>query len=333
MRKYLLTYAFWGSLILGIHAQYTPDTLGNDYMSRTLQMPADYDGDVVCTIIKKPALPEVKQAVLYIHGYNDYFFQSALGDSINRHGYNFYAVDLRKYGRSIRPHQTPFFCKNLSEYYADIDTVLTTIRAEGNHRIVLMGHSTGGLISSLYIDNRKEKQPIDALVLNSPFLDMNMSWWMEHIVIPVVSFIGKFFPGLTVQGQGIASYAESLLKQYHGEWKFNTDWKFVNAPSKKASWLRAIHEGHRKVQKGLPLSCPVLVLSSDKSFTETKDWQDEYLSTDIVLDVEDIQRYGAGLGTSVTRQRIPDGIHDLILSSRPARDNAYLVIFSWLEAL
>ena len=91
--------------------QYIPDVLGDGYLRRTFQMPDDYEGKVVCTLVKKPQLPDVKQAVLYIHGYNDYFFQKQLGDSVNAHGYNFYAMDLRKYGRSILPNQNRFSAK------------------------------------------------------------------------------------------------------------------------------------------------------------------------------------------------------------------------------
>ena len=72
-----------------IYAQYVPDILGDNYLRRTIQMPDDYEGKVVCTLVKKPQLPETKQAILYIHGYNDYFFQKQLGDSVNAHGYNF----------------------------------------------------------------------------------------------------------------------------------------------------------------------------------------------------------------------------------------------------
>lgn len=105
-----------------INAQYVPDVLGEGYQHRTFDMPDDYEGKVVCTLVRKPLLPDTKQAVLYIHGYNDYFFQKQLGDSVNAHGYNFYAMDLRKYGRSILPNQNPFYCKSLTEYFADIDT-------------------------------------------------------------------------------------------------------------------------------------------------------------------------------------------------------------------
>lgn len=260
-----------------IYAQYVPDILGDNYLRRTIQMPDDYEGKVVCTLVKKPQLLETKQAILYIHGYNDYFFQKQLGDSVNAHGYNFYAMDLRKYGRSILPNQNPFFCKSLKEYFADL-----------------------------------------------------FGWMMEKIVIPVVSCIGKLFPNLTVQGYGDASYAHSLLKQFKGEWVYNTDWKMINGHPKKAGWINAIQEAQKTVQKGIGLDCPVLVISSNKSFPETKEWNNEYLSSDIVLDIHDIQKYGQKLGNYVTRDTIQNGIHDLILSEKDSRDHVYRTVFDWL---
>ena len=169
MRRKLYFTSLLILLAASLYAQYIPDVLGDGYLRRTFQMPDDYEGKVVCTLVKKPQLPDVKQAVLYIHGYNDYFFQKQLGDSVNAHGYNFYAMDLRKYGRSILPNQNPFFCKSLTEYFADIDTALATIHSEGNDRILLMAHSTGGLITPLYLDSKKDNLPVDGLILNSPF--------------------------------------------------------------------------------------------------------------------------------------------------------------------
>lgn len=320
------------SLLLGsLSAQYVPDILGDGYLCRTFRMPDDYEGKVVCTLVKKPQLDSVKQAVLYIHGYNDYFFQKQLGDSINAHGYNFYAMDLRKYGRSILPNQDPFFCKSLKEYFADIDTALATIRSEGNEKILLMAHSTGGLITPYYLSSKKGKVPVDGLILNSPFLDWNFGWFMEKIAIPTVALIGKIFPNLTVQGEGDPNYAYSLLKAYKGEWEFNTNWKMIFGHPKKAGWIHAIQEAQNVVQKGLSLDCPILVMSSDKSFPETEVWMNEYMTSDIVLDVHDIQKYGARLGNKVTRDTISNGMHDLILSQKPARDQTYQITFEWLN--
>ena len=315
------------------NAQYTPDVLGGDYVSRTFQMADDYTGKVVCTLIKKPEMKAVKQAILYVHGYNDYFFQKELGDSVQAHGYNFYALDLRKYGRSILPNQDPFYCHSLKEYFADIDTALTTMRAEGNERIILMAHSTGGLITPYYLCHQKGKPNVDGLILNSPFLDWNFGWLMEEIVMPTVSFVGKHFPSLTVQGTGCPNYAYSLLAGKKGEWRFNTEWKKPTGHPKKAGWIHAIHEAQQFIQKHANLALPILVLSSDQSFPETETWSETYKISDIVLDVNDIQTLGTQLGPNVTKDTIHNGMHDLILSGKTYRDNAYQTIFKWLKSI
>ncbi|MDY3069497.1 MAG: alpha/beta hydrolase [Parabacteroides sp.] len=330
--KFLLTFFI---IICSIYAnaQYSPDLLGNGFQSKTIQMPKDYEGDVVCTLIRKKCNNNKSdKAILYIHGYNDYFFQSQLGDSCISHGYNFYALDLRKYGRSLLAHQDAFFCKDIKEYFADIDSALTAIKNEGNMKIIMMAHSTGGLISSYYLNNRAD-DTVDALVLNSPFLDWNFGWFMESIVLPTVAGIGYIFPNLKVQGESSSSYANSLLKVFRGEWMFNTDWKKPKGHPKKAGWIKAINKAQKSVQKHSDISCPVLVLSSDKSFPESNTWHDEYMKSDIVLDVKDIQEYGVKLGKNVTCVEIQNGMHDLILSGKSSRDSAYKTIFSWLKQL
>lgn len=328
--KQLLLFLFF-SIFAPISAQYSPDLLGDGYEARTIQMPDDYEGRVVCTLVKKELEPQndTHRAILYVHGYNDYFFQSQLGDSCLAHGYNFYALDLRKYGRSLLPHQDAFFCKDLKEYFADIDTALVAIHEEGNREIVFMAHSTGGLITSYYLSQRPP-ETASALILNSPFLDWNFGWFMENILIPAVSATGRLFPELTVQGENTSSYARSLLKVFKGEWMFNTDWKMPNGHPKRAGWIRAIHEAQNYVQKKANIPCPVLVLSSDRSYPESAAWHDEYLISDIVLYVNDIQHYGARLGEKVVCRQIPCGMHDLILSRKEARDETYKVIFEFL---
>lgn len=246
-KQALLLICLWVNALL-LSAQYTPDIL-QGYEQQTIEMSPDYEGDVVCTLIRKP-LSGVKQAVLYIHGYNDYFFQSELGDSIQSYGYDFYALDLRKYGRSIRPHQRACFCKNINEYFADIDSALSVIRQEGHTSVFLLAHSTGGLITPLYLEARNGMTDVKGLLLNSPFFDMNMSWFMEEIAVPVISFLGRFFPYMIVEKAGFSSYANSLLESEKGEWLFNTDWKRPEGYPKTAGWLRAIHQGTPDFKRG-----------------------------------------------------------------------------------
>lgn len=61
-------------------------------------------------------------------------------------------MDLRKYGRSLREHQTRGYVESLSTYDEDIHAALRVVRAAHGvgTDLVLMGHSTGGLTAALW---------------------------------------------------------------------------------------------------------------------------------------------------------------------------------------
>ena len=89
--------------------------------------------------------------MLYVHGFVDYFFQTHLADFFVERGWDFYALDLRKYGRSLLAHQTPNFSRSLTEYYPELDEAARIIReVDGHDQLLVAGHSTGGLITSLW---------------------------------------------------------------------------------------------------------------------------------------------------------------------------------------
>jgi alpha-beta hydrolase superfamily lysophospholipase len=117
-----------------------PDRLLAGYEALELAAPDDYDGRVVATLVRLPVPESPRGAVLYVHGFIDYFFQHHVAERFAAEGYAFYALDLRKHGRSLLPQQHPCFCKDLSEYYADITHALAEIDTD----VLLAGHSTGG---------------------------------------------------------------------------------------------------------------------------------------------------------------------------------------------
>lgn len=228
---------------------YTPDILRPDYARLTIALPADGDAvPPVCTLVRHAPPAHARAALLYVHGYNDYFFQSALGDTATRRGYAFYAIDLRDYGRSIRPGRDPFYTDDLRDYHADIDSALAVIRREGYGRVVLMGHSTGGLIAADYVRRHGKWQGIVALALNSPFLDWNFGWAMKRIAIPAVGFLGRLWPRWKVQGEGGDNYARTLLAGQQGEWTYDTLWKKPHGWPKRAGWLGAVTRAQRRVR-------------------------------------------------------------------------------------
>src|SRR6185295_18593766 len=140
-----------------------PDRLLPGYEALELPAPDDYDGRVVATLVRL-TVPEApmgapRGAVLYVHGFIDYFFQRHMAERFAAEGYAFYALDLRKHGRSLLAQQHPCFCKDVAEYFPDIDRAIEAIGAP----VLLAGHSTGGLVCSLYCHDVQEKDRVRAL--------------------------------------------------------------------------------------------------------------------------------------------------------------------------
>ena len=136
-KNFLLLLIFLSGLFFS--QEYKPDILGNGFEQKTLNFPNDYEGKVTATVIRKKAESPTHKAVLYIHGFNDYFFQAEMAEKFNEKGFDFYALDLRKYGRSYLPHQTFNNVRNLDEYNAEIDEALKIIAAENHNKILLAG--------------------------------------------------------------------------------------------------------------------------------------------------------------------------------------------------
>ena len=271
---------------------------------------------------------ESQPSILYIHGFNDYFFQREMAERFTQQGYNFYALDLRKCGRSIRQWQKPCNMHNISEYYEDIDAAIALIKKETNENLIFLGHSTGGLILSLYL-NRRSGNVARALILNSPFLEMNVKNSLKKF-LPWLSLVAKIFPDLKINKGLSLNYGYSIAKRMYGEWEFNEEWKPLAVSSVTAGWLRAIHMAHRQVQRGLDIKCPVLSMCSDKSY-KNREWSEQFSRADAVLDVDDILKYSRRLGKNVDNTVIPDGIHDLILSKYDVRNRVYETMFAFLE--
>jgi len=285
-----------------------PDRLLPGYEALELAAPDDYDGRVVATLVRLPAGDAPRGPVLYVHGFIDYFFQDHMAERFAAEGYAFYALDLRKHGRSLLAHQHPCFCKDVSEYYADITHALEEIDTE----VLLAGHSTGGLICSLYKKEGQRKDLVRALWLNSPFFD----WRDSHKgKLRVAQALGWFFPFLSDPKSVLPAYVQSIHRNWHGEWDFDLNLKPLMGFPACFGWVRAIFEAHAKVHAGLSLDCPVLSMHSDEA--------------DLILDWKQIARWSRTLGGNVTVQQFPGALHDLVLSRREIREEVFRQLFAW----
>jgi alpha-beta hydrolase superfamily lysophospholipase len=310
-----------------------PDILGAPYTAETLELPADDEGEVVATLVHRAAARRTDRAVLHVHGFADYFFQTAYADWWTERGYDFYALDLRKYGRSIRPHQTPNYVTDLAHYHPELDLAWDRVTS-GHEHVVLSGHSTGGLVVPLWADARRREGRVvaaDGIVLNAPWFDLQGKAWVRLGLTPVVEQVAKRQPMRVVPRTVTGLYARSLHRDHEGEWDFDLAWKPIESWPAYAGWLAAIRRGQATLHRGLDLTFPALVLSSARSTAPTELGEDVH-STDIVLDVEQIRRWSSSLGRHLTYVGIDGARHDVFLSREEPRVRAFAELDRWLAA-
>lgn len=344
----------WGARELPKVGKWSPDVLGEPFQARTLPLGEDEEGRVEATLVRlnrdkkhRPWHPKPKLALLYVHGRNDYFFQTEAAHRFTDMGAAFYALDLRKYGRSLRPWQTIGFTDNLDVYGEELNMALDLIEAEHpGLPVVIMAHSTGGLIVSLWA--WKSERNIAGIIFNSAWLELHSMTAMRPTLEKVVKGLAGLNPRATVLAESkVNTYSRSIVggwgksgfempedvAQDEGDlsvvgWKLFFEWKQPYSYPAPAAWMGAILAGHRLVQTEVFLDMPILSLASTKGGSEDH-WAPEVFTSDIVLDPDLVSARAATLSNNVTIARLP-GKHDLLLSNFAVREEVYQIVEDWV---
>lgn len=327
--------------------EWREDVLGEGFECLDFDLGEDAEGPLVATLVR--SLPQRRSwwdrlrgrerlledvDILYVHGWSDYFFQRSLAQFFTERGARFFALDLRKYGRSTREGQTPGYIERLEDYYEEIDLARAEIaQAEGRERrLILLGHSTGGLVLSLWAADHPGE--FDALLLNSPWLEFQLSARGRHLLTPLLDLTARIAahdagPQLDF---GLYSRAQREVGPESDLALVNALWKPERSHPVLAGWLRAIFAGQQRLQLGLGIAAPIGVLLSTRSETPLS-WNERLTSADTVLEVGAVARAALQLGTSMTIERIDGALHDVFLSAAEPRAEAYARMERWLIAV
>ncbi|MCH7585920.1 MAG: alpha/beta fold hydrolase, partial [Acidobacteria bacterium] len=122
------------------------------------------DGVVLAT--RHWSVPSPRAAIVLVHGVAEHLGRyEHIGAALTDSGFDVRGTDLRGFGRSGGRRA---YVENFSQYSTDlIDDIAAA--AELGVPVVLLGHSMGGLIASLYAVSN-HPQP-DLLVLSAPAID------------------------------------------------------------------------------------------------------------------------------------------------------------------
>ena len=333
------------------------DLLGPGFQARTLPLKPDAENDgAVATLVRYvPELdscpqqaPEPSFVWLYLHGWNDYFFNPELARRIARTGGAFYALDLRRYGRSLREGQMLGWVDDLRTYDEEIGLALTTAWSEHGQWLptVLCGHSTGGLTASLWADHHPGV--LAGLVLNSAWLEIQGAEPVRVLGVPLVRALARLNAREPVtlpsyDPQTLFSVADGWAPDdgelpdpdwaedpYVTGWDVDRSWTHLPTAPIRPGWLTAVLDAQAEVAAGLSVTCPVLSLGSARSHLGVVRTP-ESRSTDTVVDADSTARRAVGLGALVTVARLEGAVHDVFLSAPPVREHAYAVLEQWLR--
>ena len=329
-----------------MEARWQPDILGDGYEQQTIPLRSEVegvDGAPVATLIRH--LPRRRRLfqkrrmfedvdVLYVHGWSDYFFQRRLAEYWASRGARFYALDLRRYGRSLRKGQVLGHVADLAAYDEEIGAALDIMKAEADdpRRLVLFGHSTGGLVLSLWAD--RNPGLATAIMLNSPWLELQFGRRTRHAIAPLAELGTKLDPLATGPNIDLGFYARAQQEVYDDEdpYEYDEQWRPNPSATVHVAWLNAILAGHAKVEEGLAIDAPVCALLSARSIAPVR-WSEELTRVDSVLNVDRVARAALKLGASVTIERIDGALHDIFLSRREARTEAYSRMDRWAQGV
>jgi alpha-beta hydrolase superfamily lysophospholipase len=301
----------------------------------------DGEGEIVATLVRRGQPdPSATRAVLMVHGFTDYFFNTEQADHFAARGFAVYALDQHKCGRSWREGQTPHFTTDLARYDTELERTLGLITEESPAADVLIcAHSTGALIVALWLDRLRRRgetarRRITGLVLNSPWLDLQgppiLRTAPTAAAIRAMSRINK---KRVLRPPMEGGYGATLHKEYGGDFEYNLVWKPIGGFPVTFGWLHAVRRAQTTLHRGLDVGVPNLILRSDRSVREVTDpaKADEIQRGDAVLDVKQIARWAGCIGNRSTIVPIVDAKHDVFLSVAESRRAAYRELDRWLD--
>jgi alpha-beta hydrolase superfamily lysophospholipase len=301
------------------------------YEKATLDLGQAKDGKLAATLIRKQQAEATEQpAVLYLHGFVDYFFQSHLAEAFEEAGIRFYALDLRRYGRSIRPENKENTAASIDEYFEEVDWALASIVSEHKRVLSVLAHSTGALTASLYALRGTHRRHIESLILNSPFFAFNLGPW-DMTLSRTVAKIASFAPNFRLPQRVSSTYGRTLHQDFEGEWNYDLSKKPLEGFVLYSGWFRMIHRAQDELSQGLSLSIPVLTLCSKHSERRKGAPTPQDFGQDIVLSVSDIKERSPCVSSDVELIEIEGGVHDLVLSRPEVRQHVLQTMLDFVR--
>ena len=286
--------------------------------------------DTVTLVRPMASTPTPRFIVLHVHGYNDYFFQDHLARAFIEAGNGFYAVDLARAGRSLRPGDVPHYMDDIADQGHEIELAVNAIALmHPGVQVIVHGHSTGALSAALWAGARPHPS-VAGLVLNSPLLGAVLTR-RQRLLSHALPLAAALRP-MAIVAESRSVYAQHQHVGGGGRWLFDLAWKRPAGVPIRAGWADATRHAQSRVRHHLGIQVPVLVARSDSSGPDRAD-NPMLDRQDTVVDVASIAHLAPLLGEHVEHVVIAGGVHDLSLSQDEPRARYFESVMAWIDSV
>lgn len=302
---------------LSQHQRVTPELIADaNLQTLTIPLKRNIRHPLERAVLSSKTGPGNRKAMIWLPGRNDSFYHVHVLDRLLATGFDVHALDLRRCGRAkydrsngveITKELFAHDSHDLGEYNEEIDAVLKFLKNPGRlptnssidgggcgkvyDSIVVIAHSTGGLVSANYGACRSSnpgawRGAIDGFIFNSPFFEFNLPWY-QNVVVKRGSDL--FDPErIIARGGSDSDYSRKLFQRYG----FHTpEHKSLKELHVTAGWAAAVTNVQDQLVEGkLRLRKPTLVLST---------------SADEVLSQEHISSRTSYLCADPNEERLP----------------------------
>lgn len=271
---------------------------------------------------------------LYLHGWSDYFFHPHVAQFFNDRGFDFWAIDLRRNGRSLRDGDVATAIGDVGEYGEEIARTIEIASDDARERglspkkPVIYAHSTGGLTAVTWA--AKNPGQASALLLNSPWLELHGGPLARRALLPELEMLARIRPLQTVVPGLPDFYARTLHADFGGQWDWHVPYKPFESFPMPACTLAAVARAQSELARGLDIREPIFMTASTRSALGLFFSRRAYTS-DAILNVEQQVTNARNAGRDLTIARIPGATHDMALAFEAPRKMFFAELAAFME--
>lgn len=191
----------------------------------------------------RPASGDPSAVLVVVHGLRDHSARyGSFAESLAQRGYAVYAYDHRGHGRSDGQGQ---MVDAFDDYVSDLDTFVTDVRTrEPGRPIYVLGHSMGGAIATLYVEQRQPD--LAGLVLSAPALRHHVDD-VQHAFLDLSSVLFPYVGVLSLEERDFTRDEHALAEMqrdpliHHEAGPARTAAELLSAIGRLRGWLDGIH--------------------------------------------------------------------------------------------